>query len=244
MLTNTPASLPLTLAPQSFPSNNVSDIDKQGSSGTGKNIGTSFSGHMINEFSEACSGTPSLMPDSDDVVDSKSTTASDEPIVRRSVASADELCRRIRLLTSSTFRPSKRANISLPVIREEDAHDPQPDMVRKGYILDLYGKYDFRELRIKQIRQHLHHALEPLLSLLADDKNENSVGRHKRNPLVVSVDMRAYEQGELPSLGPHFASLLKYEANDPSYPYVFWNIETGCITVNNLLLIRSIMPAF
>ena len=145
---------------------------------------------------------------------------------------------------SFSFQAVQGADISLPGIREEDVYDPQPDMVRRGHTLDLYGEYDFKELRIKQIRQHLHHALEPLLSLLADDKNEDNVGRHKADPLVVSVDMRAYEQGKLPSLGPNFAALLKYEANDLSYPYVFWNTETGVITVNNLLLIRSNIPAF
>ncbi len=98
-------------------------------------------------------------------------------------------------------------------------------------------------MRISAIRQQLHHALEPLLSLLAEDKNVNGVVRHKEDPLVVSVDMGAYNQGKLPSLGPHFASLLRYEADDPHYPYVFWDTE-GCITVKNLLLIRYSTPAF
>ncbi|MGO0307814.1 hypothetical protein ACTL6P_14625 [Endozoicomonas acroporae] len=243
MLTNTPASLQLTPAAQSLPSNSEIASGKQASSRAEKNAGTSFSGHIINDSSEECSGTSSLIPGSDGVVEAKLETPSDEPIVCRSVTPAEELCRRIRLLTTSASRPSTSANISLPDIREEDAYDPQSDMVRRNHILDLYGKYDFRTLRISAIRQQLHHALEPLLSLLAEDKNVNGVVRHKEDPLVVSVDMGAYNQGKLPSLGPHFASLLRYEADDPHYPYVFWDTE-GCITVKNLLLIRYSTPAF
>ncbi|WP_422446069.1 MULTISPECIES: hypothetical protein [unclassified Endozoicomonas] len=239
----TPASLQLTLAAQSLPSDSEIASGKQVSSRAEKNAGTSFSGHIINDFSEACSGTSTLMPDSDGVAEAKLETPSDEPIVCRSVTSADELCRRIRLLTHSASRPSTSANISLPDIREECAHDPQPDMVQKKYVQNLHGKYDFQTLRISLIRQHLHQALEPLLSLLAEDKNVNGVVRHKEDPLVVSVDMGAYNQGKLPSLGPHFASLLIYEADDSRYPYVFWDTE-GCITVNNLLLIRYSTPAF
>ncbi|WBA80070.1 hypothetical protein [Endozoicomonas sp. GU-1] len=239
----TPASLQLTLAAQSLPSDSDIASGKQVSSKAEKNAGTSFSGHLINDSSEACSGTSSLMPDSDGVAEAKLENPSDEPIVCRSVTPADELCRRIRLLTTSASRPSTSANISLPDIREEGAQDPQPDMVRNKYVPDVRGKYDFQALRISLIRQHLHQALEPLLSLLAEDKNITGVVRHKEDPLVVTVDMEAFNQGKIPSLGHHFASLLRYEADDPHYPYVFWDTE-GCITVKNLLLIRYSTPAF
>lgn len=245
--TNTPASslLSLASAPQPCPSDNVSATDKQVSSVTRKDVGKSFSGHMIICSPGTSSGVLSVMPDCDDVVCPKSITPSDQTIVARSVASADDPCRERRLLTAPASRPTTSANISLPIIREEGVHDAQSDMARKGAILALYGKYDFQSMRISLMRQHLHHALEPLLSLLADDKNENSVARHKADPLVVSVDMRAYEDGMLPSLGPHFASLLKYEADDPCYPYVSWSTDmAGYITVNNLLLLRSSMPTF
>ncbi|USE38875.1 hypothetical protein [Endozoicomonas sp. SCSIO W0465] len=94
-------------------------------------------------------------------------------------------------------------------LAEDEVYEDKPGVMWKRVYWTFRGRLDFQPMRINLMRQHLHHALEPLLSILADDRHEVSVIRHREAPYVVSVDMNAYELGKIPSLGPHFASLLR-----------------------------------